>query len=85
MEAERKEGLAGRAGSATCQHRMGHYSWNPAGTDRGDVRWCGKPATHVAEYPGKPPSYFCRKHSHSRRYVRELPNASGSATPEDAR
>lgn len=63
------------AGSAVCQHRIGHYQWSPPGSDRGDVRRCGKPATHVAEYPGKPPSYFCSKHSHSRRYVRELSNA----------
>lgn len=75
MKADGNPALAERTGSATCQHRMGHYSWSPSGTDRGDVRWCGKPATHVAEYPGKPPSYFCRKHSRSRRYVRESPNA----------
>lgn len=59
--------------SATCQHRMGRYVWLPPCTDTGDVQWCGKPATHVAEYPGKPPSYFCRKHAKSRHFVRELP------------
>ncbi len=69
------------AGSATCQHRMGHYSWAPSGIDRGDMKLCGKRATHVAKYPKNEPFYLCRKHAKTRCYVSELPNAEASRPP----
>jgi len=55
-----------------CQHRMGHYRAIGPRVDDSEFGWCGKLATHVAEYPGRPPSYFCRKHAKTRCYTREI-------------
>ena len=56
----------------TCQHRLGHYrNLGPRVSDE-EFKWCGKPATHVANYPHHKPFYLCKKHSKSRLYVSEL-------------
>lgn len=56
----------------TCQHRIGRYEWGPYWRTREESPLCGKRATHAADYPGKPTCYYCRKHSKSRSYLREL-------------
>lgn len=56
-----------------CQHRMGHYRYTGTRTTGEEFKRCGKKATHVAEYPDRPPFYLCRKHSKTRNYVSELP------------
>jgi len=74
--------VAGRSSSpshcsATCQHRMGHYVNNGPRTSAEEYKYCGKKATHVANYPKNAPFYLCRKHAKSRSYVSELPNEKG--------
>jgi hypothetical protein len=55
-----------------CQHKLGHQYWAPYWADLGEIKLCGKPATYIAEYPGKKPSYFCRKHAKTRKFVKAI-------------
>jgi len=58
--------------SATCQHRLGHYSYKGTRVTDEETKLCGKAATHVAEYPNHKPFHLCRKHAKTRQFVREI-------------
>jgi hypothetical protein len=66
-----------------CQHRLGGYRYHHPAHVPPPV-FCGKPATHVATYPGKPPFYLCAKHSKTRLYVSPTNTAAQTATEKDS-
>ena len=55
--------------SEQCQHVLGSYRRKNYWEESACREECGKAATHVAKYPGKPPLPLCRKHAKSRMYV----------------
>lgn len=63
----------------TCQHALGGYRRKNYWEER-EYRECGKPATHVAKYPGKPMFFLCRRHTKSRMYVSPINTAALIAT-----
>jgi hypothetical protein len=62
------------AGSPLCMHRIGHYAWQPSGTDRGDDVRCRKPATHVCRRPNHPDFFLCARHAKTRSNPQPLAN-----------
>ena len=70
--------------SESCQHVLGGYRRKNYWEESAVQVECGKPATHVANYPGKPSLHLCRKHAKSRMYVSPINTAAPTATAKDS-